>query len=1295
MVTFDEAYNASLEYFEGDTIAAQKFVSKYALHDPEGNFLELTPDDMHRRLAKEFARIESKYPNPMSEDLIFDLLKDFRYIVPQGSPMSGIGNPFQLQSLSNCFVVQSPYDSYGGILKTDQELVQIMKRRGGVGFDLSTIRPKGFATSNAAKTTDGIEVFMERWSNSCREVAQGGRRGALMMTISCHHPQIRDFIKIKRDLTKVTGANISIRLTDEFMEAVKNKEQVQLRFPVEKDAQHLVSEMVDANMIWDEIIESAHNFAEPGLLFWDTVKRMGPSDVYADKGFDTVSTNPCLAGDTQVAVADGRGMISIKQLADEGRDVPVYACDNNGKIVVKTMRNPRVTGFKKPVYKVTIEGGYTFKATKNHKMRMIDGSYHEVGDLVEGDQLYIARRRHGSLVELTQNGLKDDKKKYFLLENAKGKKSEHRLIWESVNGQVPAGHVIHHIDFNSFNNSIDNLMCMDAGAHTRLHADRILGDKNPMCRAKTEWTSEKWDQYRNNMSVAVSGLKNGRAFINVTDDDFRQHALKLTKQLGRRFSATEWHTYCVENNLPVGSKFREKTVGSTFTLGTWAATQLGFENVDLDTRTQQTMLNALSQGYEVHYTNNNVEVKRECEECHTHFWQAFVRREVAFCSTRCSNLYVNRTTDTNLKRMQTINEAYEKKSKETKKNILDSYTELRFKLGRLPLQYEVMQLCKEKGIPHRLNTKHGFKNWNEIKDAALIHNHRVISVEYAGDEDVYNGTVDDVHSFHFGNDQILLESKNCGEITLCADDSCRLILINLTSFVVNKFTDKAFFDVKTFSYVVQKAQRLMDDLVDLEVECIDKIIEKIKTDPEPDNIKQTEIELWQRIKNKGLQGRRTGLGVTGFGDALAMLGIVYGSKKEIDGQNPCLTMTELMYKTLAVETYRSSAILAKERGAFPIFDYEREKNHPFVQMMIDSDEEVAQLIKLYGRRNIACNTTAPAGSVSLMTQTTSGIEPAFLLNYTRRSKISGNDKNATVSFVDKLGDKWQEFEVFHHGFKEWMDVTGNTLLDIEKSPYFKATSNDTDWEMKIKMQSVAQKWLDHSISSTTNIPEHTSIDVTKKIYMTGWESGCKGVTIYRANSRMGVLVDKTTEEKNEFEQHSAPKRPKELKCKIHHANIKNETWTLLIGMLDEMPYEIFGGLSRYVVIPKKYDEGFLIKNVKKASISTYDLKLGDDDFLIKNVVEQFDNPNYSVMTRMISLALRHGAPIQYVVEQLQKGDRDSDMFSFAKVISRVLKSYIVDGASTTLIKKCESCGGSSFAYQENCPKCLDCGWTRC
>lgn len=827
MVTFDEAYNASLEYFEGDTIAAQKFVSKYALHDHEGNFLELTPDDMHRRLAKEFARIESKYPNPMSEDLIFDLLKDFKYIVPQGSPMAGIGNPFQLQSLSNCFVVQSPYDSYGGILKTDQELVQIMKRRGGVGFDLSTIRPKGFATSNAAKTTDGIEVFMERWSNSCREVAQGGRRGALMMTISCHHPQIRDFIKIKRDLTKVTGANISIRLTDEFMEAVKSKEQVQLRFPVEKDAQHLVSEMVDANMIWDEIIESAHNFAEPGLLFWDTIKKFSPADVYIKEGFETVSTNPC------------------------------------------------------------------------------------------------------------------------------------------------------------------------------------------------------------------------------------------------------------------------------------------------------------------------------------------------------------------------------------------------------------------------------------------------------------------------------------SEIGMCFDDSCRLILINLTSFVINKFTDKAFFDVKTFSYVVQKAQRLMDDLVDLEVECIDKIIEKIKTDPEPDNIKQTEIELWQRIKNKGLQGRRTGLGVTGFGDALAMLGIVYGSKQEIDGQNPCLTMTELMYKTLAVETYRSSAILAKERGAFPIFDYEREKNHPFVQMMIDSDEEVAQLIKLYGRRNIACNTTAPAGSVSLMTQTTSGIEPAFLLNYTRRSKISGNDKNATVSFVDKLGDKWQEFEVFHHGFKEWMDVTGNTLLDIEKSPYFKATSNDTDWEMKIKMQSVAQKWLDHSISSTTNIPEHTSIDVTKKIYMTGWESGCKGVTIYRANSRMGVLVDKTAEEKNEFEQHSAPKRPKELKCKIHHANIKNETWTLLIGMLDDMPYEIFGGLSRYVVIPKKYDEGFLIKNVKKASISTYDLKLGDDDFVIKNVVEQFDNPNYSVMTRMISLALRHGAPLQYVVEQLQKGDRDSDMFSFAKVISRVLKSYIVDGASTTLIKKCESCGGSSFAYQENCPKCLDCGWTRC
>lgn len=817
MYTFDQAYEASLKYFNGDEIAAQKFVSKYALQNTAGEFMELTPEDLHRRLAREFARIEAKYPNAMSEDEIFSLLDRFKYVVAQGSPMSGIGNPFQIQSLSNCFVIESPFDSYGGILKTDQEMVQIMKRRGGVGFDLSTIRPKGMVTANAARTTDGIEVFMERWSNSCREVAQGGRRGALMLTISCHHPQIRDFIAIKRDLKKVTGANISIRLSDEFMRAVKDDTDVELRFPVEADADHLMKTTTNARKIWDEMIDAAHNAAEPGLLFWDNIISGSPADIYSSFGFKTISTNPC------------------------------------------------------------------------------------------------------------------------------------------------------------------------------------------------------------------------------------------------------------------------------------------------------------------------------------------------------------------------------------------------------------------------------------------------------------------------------------AELPICADDSCRLILVNAVSFVVDAFTSRARVDWELYRTVVKKAQRLMDDVIDLEIECIDKIIAKIANDPEPADVKETEIKLWNRIRNKVLTGRRTGLGLTGVGDLLAMLGVRYGSEQSFK-------IIDAVYRELAIWTYRSSAEMAKERGAFPIHDYELEKNHVFLRRLFDADPELEEMVRNFGRRNIACNTTAPAGTVSIMTQTTSGIEPVFLISYTRRSKISSSDKNATVSFVDELGDRWQEFGVFHHGFKRWMEATGKTPDDVEESPYWKSTSNDIDWESKVRLQATAQRWIDHSISNTTNIPSDATIETTKKVYMTGWESGCKGVTIYRAGSRSGVLVEKKTEQKTR----DVVKRPKELPCKIHHANIKNETWTIVIGLLDGKPHEVFGGLSRFVEIPKKYDEGIVIKNEKKTTSSTYDLKIGNGTgFVIKNIVEQFDNPNYSVMTRMISLALRHGAKIQYVVEQLQKGDRDSDMFSFNKVIARVLKSYIEDGSETTMVKQCTQCSSTNFAYQEGCPICLNCGWQKC
>lgn len=833
-VSYDLAFNESIDYFNHDELAANVFVTKYALTNRQGNFLEKTPEDMHRRLASEFSRIESRYPNPMTEDEIYELLENFNYVVPQGSPMAGIGNASQIQSISNCFVIEAPFDSYGGILKTDQELVQIAKRRGGVGFDISNIRPKGMTTGNAARTTDGIEVFMDRFSNSCREVAQGGRRGALMLTISVHHPQIRDFIKIKRDLKRVTGANISIRVSDEFMKAVKADEEVELRWPVDSSTPE-VSELTSAAQIWHMLIESAHGSAEPGVLFWDTAQRMTPSDAYKEEGFGSTSTNPC------------------------------------------------------------------------------------------------------------------------------------------------------------------------------------------------------------------------------------------------------------------------------------------------------------------------------------------------------------------------------------------------------------------------------------------------------------------------------------GEIILSPYDSCRLMLMNLTSFVTKPWQSEASFDFGEFARKVQKAQRLMDNMIELEIEQVNKIIDKIKNDPEPESVKKIEIDLWENVKIRAQEGRRTGLGITGLGDMFAMLGMTYGSDESIE-------MTENVYKWLALNSYESSIVLAKERGSFPIWDYKKEKDHPFVSKIINEllPHRIEEY-KKFGRRNIANTTTAPAGSVSVLTQTTSGIEPVFMLHYTRRKKLTGQDKDARVDFIDDSGDQWQEYTVYHHGFNQWMqhadELDPDSIAGLENeelvamSPYAGATANEIDWVAKVRMQASAQKWVCHAISNTTNLPKDIEVETVKDVYMTGWELGCKGVTVYRDGSRAGVLVSKSTPEEDnlsKFLDNRAPKRPEVLDCEIHQANIKGEAWTILVGLMDGKPYEVIGGRSEYIEIPRRHKNGKIRRRPRKSVDSKYDLIVGEngDEFVVKDIITVFDNPNHSSFTRTISLALRHGAPIQYVVEQLQK-DKDADLFSFSKVIARCLKKHIEDGTIGG-DKDCPACGAvDGLVYQEGCITCKSCGSSKC
>lgn len=1311
--TYEEAYQNSLDYFNGDELAAKVFVDKYVLRNNEGDILEDTPEKMHWRLAKEFARIEEKYPNPMSKDEIFELLDRFKYVVPQGSPMSSIGNIYQTQSAGNCFVIEPPPDSYGGIMKADQELVQLAKRRAGIGIDISNLRPRGTLTKNAAKTTDGISVFMERFSNSCREVAQSGRRGALLLSLSVHHPEIRTFINIKKDLKKVTGANISIRLSDEFMNAVEKGGKFQLRWPVDSKSP-IIEELIDAKELWEEINFSAWNSAEPGLLFWDNIIKNSTADIYAEKdpAYKTTSTNPCLTGDTKVAVADGRGFIEIETLAKEGKDIPVYTLNENGSLVVKTMRNPRITGYKQDIYKITLEDNSTFKATKNHKIILNDGSIKEVKDLKTGDSIFGLWKIEASIKDVfPATNAKSQNYFWFRKSDNKRLKSEHRLIYEYYNGPIPKKYVIHHLDFDAQNNAINNLKCMSREDHNKLHGDHMRGANNPIFKLKLN--KEKYQQYIQKQSEVNSGINNSN-FSGFSNQEIKNHAVNLTKEIGQRFSTEQWDKYAKKSGIPQAfSNWRKLELGSITDLAKWAAIECGYDYVNYDPRVVRTLKDMLEQGYEAFISDNGsirrinkaqVYVYKYCEECKIKFNISFERREIAFCSKTCSNFNANKK-GSNTQRQASLKKIYQEKKKITKKQQLEIFTSLKFVLNRDPLQKEWEIACKEKNVQFRIGKVSPFKKWSDLKKEAKFYNHKIVSVEYIGKEDVYNGTVDDTHQFFIGGWETQQENgkkqwfsilnKQCGEIPM-GKDSCRLLLVNLKSFVQNPYTTKAKFDYSLYSSIVEKSQRLMDDLVDLELELIDRIITKINSDPESENVKKIELDLWKEFRRTCETGRRTGLGITAAGDAIAALGIRYGSEKSIE-------VIEEIYKTLALAAHKSSCILAKERGVFPLYDYSLEKKAdcPYLKRIWAAAPEIEEWSKKYGRRNIALTTTAPAGSVSILTKTTSGIEPVFLLEYTRRKKINPNDKNPKVDFVDLLGDKWQEYTVFHYGFKEWSEISGKK--EIEESPYYKSTSNDIDWVNKIKIQAAAQKWVSHAISNTTNVPNNTSVDIIKKIYMTGWKSGCKGVTIYRNGCRSGVLInnDDNKNTKNlsdgrsiKFLSCHAPKRPEKLPCNIHQVSIKNEAWTILIGLMENRPYEVFGGLSSLIEIPKKYKSGILLKHPRKTTASIYDLIIGeseDDQFKIKDIVQVFNNPTHGSLTRILSLSLRHGTPVKFVVEQLLK-EGESDMFSFSRVVSRVLKGYIIDGEKAS--GSCPSCGSNDLIFQEGCISCK-CGFSKC
>ena len=850
--TYQQAYEASLKYFDGDELAARVWATKYALKDSFGHLFEQTPDDMHRRIAREIARIENKYPNPMSEDRLFELMSHFRYIVPQGSPMAGIGNNFQVGSLSNCFVIglDGEPDSYGGILKIDEEQVQLMKRRGGVGHDLSHIRPKGSPVKNSALTSTGLVPFMVRYSNSTREVAQDGRRGALMLTVSIKHPDAESFIDAKMEEGKVTGANVSVRIDDAFMQAAVEGRPYHQQYPIDSD-KPIYEQEIDAARLWAKIVHNAWRSAEPGILFWDTITRESVPDCYADLGFKTISTNPC------------------------------------------------------------------------------------------------------------------------------------------------------------------------------------------------------------------------------------------------------------------------------------------------------------------------------------------------------------------------------------------------------------------------------------------------------------------------------------GEIPLCPYDSCRLIAINLYSYVKNPFTAEAYFDFDLFAEHVACAQRMMDDIIDLEMEKIEKILDKVKSDPETSEVKTTEMNLWNKIRTKTLKGRRTGVGTTGEGDMIAAMGLRYGTPEATE-------FSVSVHRALALAAYGSSVQMAKERGAFEIYDAKREENNPYINRLREADPKLYEEMVKYGRRNIACLTIAPTGTTSLLTQTTSGIEPVFMPVYKRRRKVNPSDKDVHVDLVDENGDSFEEFIVYHHKLVTWMqannipvrrDYTQEELNAIvAKSPYYKATANDVDWVNKVRMQGEVQKWVDHSISVTINLPNDISEEMVGKLYVEAWRSGCKGCTVYRDGSRTGVLValsdnDKKKEKEKEkaaseetaaryiAEEEHILKRPVELEADVVRFQNKKEKWIAFIGLIDGRPYEIFTGIAdddEGIFCPKSVTKGKIIKAVGEDGVKRYDFQfINKRGFktTIEGLSEKF-NPEFWNYAKLISGVLRYGMPIPQVLKLVSSLELDSQSINTWKMgVERALKRYIHNGEAAA--ERCPNCGQDTLVYQEGCLICTNCGTSRC
>lgn len=1172
--SYDEAYDLAMVYFGGDELASKVFLDKYALRNFEGNLLEATPDDMHRRIAREIARVEAdKFASPFSEEEVLAYISRFARIIPQGSPMYGIGNTYQYSTLSNCYVVDSPLDSYGAILKADQELVQISKRRGGVGIDVSNIRPAKTRTNNAARSSTGVVPFMQRFSNSIREVGQDGRRGALMLTISVHHPEVVDFATAKTDSTRVTGANISIRLSDEFLSAVKEGREYEQRWPVEGAPK--VRRKVDARTVWRKIIETAHATAEPGLLFWDSIKSESPADCY--EAFQTVSTNPCcFSVSDDVWVMTEKGIREIKTLSQ------------GDKVWVDDMATwAETSGYFKagisPVYKVTLSNGEEFRVTENHKFQGVRGRreggriIHDrrelvpVSELSEGDLIAcsVAEPPHGAF-------------------GAKGTFEEGIILgWLSGDGCLS----YHQTD--------------DAFPSVFL---------------------DFWEDEHDTAEFVGEAMKSMGYFAGVQNhsraNKKRIHSSIFTEDFTRNHEMSIWRfktghnpfLYEASREFVAGYLSAYFTADKTVTCSSSNKNAIRVCSIDRD---------------------RLVQVK--------HLLTCFgIRSAIGVAKQAGKSTFHGKDYSTQTLYRITIT----------------GRTNLRKFADAIGFISDRKQSRLQEILEKDYQGAEKMAGWAKI-----------VSIEPDGIEEVGCVEVPGYHRFTANG----IVSGN-SELPLSPNDSCRLLLLNLFTYVVNPFTQDAYFDYDRFYEDSRVAQRFMDDIVDLEIEAIDRIIEKVKGDPEPDAIKAVEIELWNKIRTACVDGRRTGTGITALGDTLAALGIRYGSDESIE-------VTERIYKTLKLGCYRASVDLAMELGPFPSWSPEKEEDNPFLNRIADEDPELSRDMQSYGRRNIAILTTAPAGSVSIQTQTSSGIEPVFMLSYTRRKKVNPSDQGTRVDFVDPSGDRWQEFTVYHPKFKMWMDVTGKS--DPAESPYHGATAEEIDWKQRVRLQAAANRHVDHALSSTLNLPEDVTVEKVAEIYETAWEAGCKGITVYRKNCRTGVLVEKKPDVPK-ITKTEAIKRPKSLACDIYHPICGGKKYFVVVSHLHTEPYEVLAGEFS---LPKAASKGICVK----AGKGVYQLLDADGNLLDENVADYCEDDQEALL-RMVSTSLRHGADIKHVVGQLEKVR--GSLYSFAKCLSRVLKKYIPDGTEVKG-ETCRECGQESLVRSEGCVQCKGCGWSKC